>query len=122
MDKKELLRKLTEYEIGLLKAQGALLRAGMSNVSCYNDQIKAIEYAITLAKTLDETPVPPKEPVLNDVLEACSLYILCGFVQDKCGKEAAVTNEFFKDKRDRLAAIEKLQKACEEFMSEWRKL
>ena len=122
MDKKELLHKLTEYEIGLMKAKVGLLRAGMTDTSGYDGQIAAIEYVKTLATMLNETPVPPKEPGPNDALEKCSLYLLCGFVQDKCDEEAVVTNEFYRDKRDRIAAIEKLQKACEEFMSEWRKL
>ena len=95
MDKNELLRKLTEYEIGLLKAKGGLLRAGMTDTSGYDGQIAAIEYAITLTKMLavsEKVNKPEEKPVKavkipEDYWLTVSIFNMCRILSDKCDKE-----------------------------------
>lgn len=125
MDKNELLRKLTEYEIGLLKAKGGLLRAGMSCVSGYDDQIRAVEYAITLAKMLDESEKadePEEKPVKipEDYWDTVSVFNMCRILSDKCDKEMDAMESMDKNwDKSKYDNIGKLRTECRRFLTDW---
>ena len=118
MNKNELLHKLTEYEIGLLKAKSGLLRAGMTDTSGYDGQIAAIEYAITLAKMPD---APEEKPVKipEDYWLTVSIFNMCRILSDKCDKEMdameSMTDKWDKYKYDN---ISKLRTECRRFLTD----
>ena len=128
MDKNELLRKLTEYEIGLLKAKGGLLRAGMTDTSGYDGQIAAIEYAITLTKMLavsEKVNKPEEKPVKavkipEDYWLTVSIFNMCRILSDKCDKEMnameSMTDKWDKSKYEN---ISKLRTDCRRFLTDW---
>ena len=131
MDKKELLCKLTEYEIGLMKAKIGLLRAGMTDTSGYDGQIAAIEYVKTLAMMLDEPveaakiPEPDaydKIPEPEDRYIPMSVFNMCRILSDKCDKNIDVMKESGANEtydKLRYEDIVKLKDNCRRFLTDW---
>ena len=132
MDKNELLRKLTEYEIGLLKAKVGLLRAGMTDTSGYDGQIAAIEYVKTLAMMLNEPEkadepkeTPEDEVKISEDPYYCipeSAFNLCRRLEDKCDRNIdAMKESGAHETYDKLryADIVKLKDACRRFLTDW---
>lgn len=121
MDKNELLRKLTEYEIGLLKAKGGLLRAGMQNTSGYDGQIAAIEYAITIAKMLAVSEKADEKPVKipEDYWITVSIFNMCRILSDKCDKEMDAMEDMDKCDKYKYDNIGKLRTECRRFLTDW---
>ena len=127
MDKNELLRKLTEREIELLKAKGGALQAGMHDVSCYDNEIAKVEYVKTLAMMLDEpekADKPEEKPVKipEDYWHAVSVFNMCRILSDKCDKEIDAmkwlgANETY-DKL-RYEDVVKLKDNCRRFLTDW---
>lgn len=119
MNKNELLHKLTEYEIGLLKAKSGLLRAGMTDTSGYDGQIAAIEYVRTLAMMPDK---PEEKPVKipEDYWLTVSIFNMCRILSDKCDKEMDAM-ESMTDKWDKYKYenIGKLRTECRRFLTDW---
>ena len=128
MDKNELLCKLTEYEIGLMKAKIGLLRAGMNDTSGYDGQIAAIEYVKTLAMMLDEpekADEPEEKPedevnIPEDYWNTVSVFNMCRILSDKCDKELeameSMTDKWDKSKYEN---ISKLRNECRRFLTDW---
>ena len=127
MDKNELLHKLTEYEIGLMKAKIGLLRAGMRDASGYDGQIAAMEYVKTLAMMLDE-PEKADEPketptkavkIPEDYWLTVSIFNMCRILSDKCDKEMdameGMTDKWDKSKYEN---ISKLRTECRRFLTD----
>ena len=135
MDKNELLCKLTEYEIRLMKAKIGLLRAGMADTSGYDGQIAAIEYVKTLAMMLDEVEKagelkePPQErqpagpiPEPEDRYIPISVFNMCRILSDKCDKNIDVMKESGANEtydKLRYADIVKLKDNCRKFLTDW---
>ena len=132
MDKKELLCKLTEYEIGLLKAKGGLLRAGMQDVSCYDNEIEKIEFAIKQIQMLavsekeaEPEEMPEDEVKISEDPYYCipeSAFNLCRRLEDKCDRNIdAMKESGAHETYDKLryADIVKLKDACRRFLTDW---
>ena len=130
MDKKELLCKLTEYEIGLLKAKGGLLRAGMQDVSCYDNEIEKVEFAIKQIQMLavsekeDEPKEKPQKAVKipEDYWLTVSIFNMCRILSDKCDKNIDVMKEsgaYETYDKLRYADIVKLKDNCRKFLTDW---
>ena len=121
MDKNELLHKLTEYEIGLLKAKGGLLRAGMTDTSGYDGQIAAIEYVRTLAMMLDEPEEKPAKAVKipEDYWLTVSIFNMCRILSDKCDKEMDAMEDMDKCDKYKYDNISKLRTECRRFLTDW---
>ena len=131
MDKKELLCKLTEYEIGLLKAKGGLLRAGMQDVSCYDNEIEKVEFAIKQIQMLavsekeDEPKEKPQKAVKipEDYWITVSIFNMCRILENKCDKEMDLMEDetlhnkpYDKYKYDNIG---KLRTECRRFLTDW---
>lgn len=132
MDKNELLHKLTEYEIGLMKAKIGVLRAGMTDTSGYDGQIAAIEYVKTLAMMLNEPEKAdePKETPENaakisdpeDYYIPVSAFNTCRILVNKCDVEITALKEsgaYETYDKLRYADIIKLKDACRRFLTDW---
>lgn len=128
MDKKELLQKLTEYEIGLLKAKGGLLRAGMTDTSGYDGQIAAIEFAIKQIQMLNEPEEKPakadeseEKPVKipEDYWLTVSIFNMCRILSDKCDKEMDAMEGMDKCDKYKYDNIGKLRTECRRFLTDW---
>ena len=127
MDKKELLCKLTEYEIGLLKAKGGLLRAGMQDVSCYDNEIEKVEFAIKQIQMLavSEKEAEPKETpqkavkIPEDYWITVSIFNMCRILSDKCDKEMDAMEGMDKCDKYKYDNIGKLRTECRRFLTDW---
>lgn len=124
MDKNELLRKLTEYEIGLMKAKIGLLRAGMTDTSGYDGQIAAIEYVKTLAMMLNEPEEKPAKAVKipEDYWLTVSIFNMCRILSDKCDREIDAMKEFGANEtydKLRYEDVVKLKDNCHRFLTDW---
>ena len=128
MNKNELLRELTGIEIGLMKAKVGLLRAGIRDVSCYNNEIEKVEYAIKQIQMLDEpekADKPEEKPVKavkipEDYWLTVSIFNMCRILSDKCDKEMnameSMTDKWDKSKYEN---ISKLRTDCRRFLTDW---
>lgn len=121
MDKNDLLYKLTEYEIGLMKAKVGLLRAGMRDASGYDGQIAAIEYVKTLANMLDEPEEKPAEAVKipEDYWLTVSIFNMCRSLSDKCDREMDAMEDMDKCDKYNYENISKLRTECRRFLTDW---
>ena len=124
MNKNELLHKLTEYEIELLKAKSGLLRAGMTDTSGYDGQIAAIEYVRTLAMMLDvseKVNKPEEKPVKipEDYWLTVSIFNMCRILSDKCDKEMDAMEDMDKCDKYKYENISKLRTECRRFLTDW---
>lgn len=136
MNKNELLHKLTEYEIGLMKAKIGVLRAGMTDTSGYDGQIAAMEYVRTLAMMLtvsekaDEPEEKPAEPAKNpenaakipdpeDYWLTVSIFNMCRILSDKCDKEMDAMLDMDNCDRYNYDNINKLRNECRRFLTDW---
>ena len=126
MDKNAFLHKLTEYEIGLLKAKVGLLRAGMTDTSGYDGQLAAIEHVKTLAMMLDEPEEKPEQtakiPEPEDYYIPVSACNTCRILVNKCDVEITALKEsgaYETYDKLRYADIVKLKDACRRFLTDW---
>lgn len=132
MNKNEFLHKLTEYEIGLMKAKIGLLRADMTDTSGYDGQIAAIEYVKTLAMMLNESEKAgepeekPAEPAKNpencwtsDCWSKVSVFNMCRLLSDKCDKEMDAMEDMDKCDKYNYDNINKLRIECRRFLTDW---
>lgn len=134
MNKNELLRELLGTEIGLLKAKGGLLRAGVRDVSCYNNEIEKVEYAIAQVRMLDEpekadepkempenaAKIPDPEDYWNTVSALnVSVFNMCRILSDKCDREMDAMLDMDNCDRYNYDNINKLRNECRRFLTDW---